>query len=68
MLLANNDPELSPWLWGITGEIPHRAGDFLTSLVEVVFRADWENYEILRPALLKLKEKYPEYHWPAKKT
>ena len=65
MLIANNDPELSPWLFGITAHKPHRPGGFLESLAEVAFMADWENYAILRPALLAFKAKYPQYRWPA---
>ena len=65
MLIANNDPDLAPWLFGVVREKPHQAGGFLTALAEVAFLADLENYWILRPALLQLKEKYPKYRWPA---
>ena len=63
MMLANNDPVLSPWLFGIVNEQPFKAGRFLRNLAGTAFAADWENYEILRPALFAIKAKYPEYKW-----
>jgi hypothetical protein len=34
-------------------------GDFLRMFLESVLRADAQNYEILRPALLQIMAKYP---------
>ena len=61
MLCANNDEELSPWLFGIIKGQPTKAGGFLTAVAEAAFRGDMFNYQILRPALLELKKKYPNY-------
>lgn len=62
---AHTDDELYGWLNALIGGNPARniapAGDFLKTLAETAFRADMFNYEILRPALLSLKAKYPEY-------
>jgi hypothetical protein len=37
------------------------AGDFLKSIAWAGLRADGDNYPVLRPALLFMKSKYPEY-------
>ncbi len=63
MRTATNDSVLSAWLWGITHHKPTQPGGFLRDLAIVAFKADRENYEILRPALIAIMEKYPEYHW-----
>ncbi len=59
-MILQDDLELIDWVLGITSE---RAspGDFLRAVAEAATRADWENYPILRPALLELKKKYPYY-------
>jgi hypothetical protein len=62
---AHTDDELNGWLLMILNGDRERgiapAGDFLKSLAQAALRADMFNYEILRPALLQLKSKYPEY-------
>ena len=63
MMLANNDPVLAPWLFGIVNEQPTKAGSFLRNLAATAFAADWSNYEILRPTLLTIRTKYPDYYW-----
>lgn len=63
MRTATNDSILSPWLWGITHHKPVRPGGFLAGLAEIAFNADPDNYDILRPALLAMRKKYPKYHW-----
>jgi hypothetical protein len=60
-MLAENDPVLREWIWGIQNGKPTRAGGFLRSVAFTALRADEENYSILRPALLKIREKYPKY-------
>lgn len=57
---AQEDSELFDWLTGVCHPTMG-AGDFLRHLAEASLRADWENYPILRPALLKIAAKYPEY-------
>ena len=54
MFLADNDPELEPWLINL-GKMG--AGSFLQSIRDAAVRADVENYALLRPVLLQLKAK-----------
>jgi len=54
-------PELPLWICGIVNGLPHQSGDFLTKVAEAACHADDENYIVLRPALLRLQEKYPKY-------
>ncbi|HXM32267.1 MAG TPA: hypothetical protein VN921_01345 [Chthoniobacterales bacterium] len=61
MIIAHEDTELLDWLLGIANNKPVRPGDFLRSLAEVALRADHENYPLMRPFLLEMKKKYPEY-------
>lgn len=58
-MTAQQDPELRNWLINIENM---RAGDFLRTLALAAQMADYANYAILRPALLELKDKYPEYN------
>lgn len=60
-MIAQEDSELRDWLWGITNRKPSAPGDFLKSLADAALRADWENYPLMRPMLLQIKAKYPEY-------
>ncbi len=62
MRIGSNDSVLSAWLWGILHHRP-KPGGFLEQLAATAFNADVENYEILRPALIIMKEKYPKYNW-----
>jgi len=49
------DPELRSWLeWGAV-----YGPSFIRPLAEAVATADLQTYEILRPALLELKTRYP---------
>lgn len=54
---ACNDPMLLNWLFNAA----NFAGDFLKDISNGALRADWNNYPLLRPFLLYLKEKYPLY-------
>ena len=45
--------------WAV--EAASRAGGFLSKFATAAVVADSENYFIIRPALLLLMEKYPEY-------
>jgi hypothetical protein len=60
-MVAHTDRELLPWLLGIANGKPTRSGDFLRCLAEAALRADVANYPIVRPALLQIREKYPDY-------
>lgn len=60
-MIVQTDPALISWVLGISNGKPTRSGDFLRALADAALRADALNYAILRPALLELKEKYPQY-------
>ncbi len=63
-MIASDDPELFNWLRNAAA-VPHSR--FLRPLAEAGLRADSFNYPILRPALLVMKAKYPEYEeWPTR--
>lgn len=62
--IAQTDRELLPWLLGIQGGRPQPAGDFLRYLAEAALRADFANYASLRPALIEIRTRHPEYHDP----
>lgn len=63
-LVAQQDKEeVFRWLLGVQHNQPTRPGDFLKAIGEAALRADAKNYPLLRPAILKLKEKYPKYRW-----
>ncbi len=64
-MTAQGDKELFPWLMGIIDGVPSEPGGFLEDLASAALRADWDNYRLLRPALLELMNKYPKYHQPA---
>lgn len=62
MLIAQiDDEDLFQWLLNAHAH----AGDFLKALAEAGLRADMYNYPVLRPVLLEMKLKYPQYlNWP----
>lgn len=62
-MIAQEDEELLNWLLGIMHERPNRSGGFLRSLADTAMRADAQNYPILRPALLEIQKKYPQYNY-----
>ena len=52
------DAELIEWVLNMERR---GAGGFLITLGEAALRADHENYPLMRPLLLRLKKKYPQY-------
>ena len=66
-LIAAEDVELWDWLYGALAGRPVRAGDFLQAIVDAATRADWDNYPLLRPVLLQLRDKYPKYSFSARR-
>jgi hypothetical protein len=54
------DPELFTWLRNAMDR-GGAGGSFLKSFAEAAFRADDDNYRLLRPIVLVLKGKYPKY-------
>jgi hypothetical protein len=59
-MIIQDDPDVLDWANGVSN-VTSGAGDFLRAVAYAALRADWENYPILRPALLQLVEKYPAY-------
>jgi hypothetical protein len=57
-LTVQSDPEILIWCLGVHNG---NASDFLKSVADAAMRADWNNYPVLRPALLHFREKYPKY-------
>lgn len=58
MLIAqNDDPELLEWL----AKADREGGGFLSALASAALVADFENYPILRPVLIEMRNKYPQY-------
>jgi hypothetical protein len=60
-MILQNDNELMGWIYGILHHEPNRSGDFLRHLAEAAVRADVESYSALRPALLIISNRFPEY-------
>lgn len=61
-MIGNDDPELSTWLMTAAGHTARPSGGgFVRTIAEAGLKADRDNYRILRPALLQLKAKYPQY-------
>jgi hypothetical protein len=58
MLVAqNDDPELLEWL----AKANQSGGGFVSALSRAALVADDENYIILRPVLMQIRRKYPQY-------
>jgi hypothetical protein len=58
MLIAqNDDPEILEWL----NNASLKAASFLSSLAFAALLADWENYPIIRPVVIAMRDKYPQY-------
>jgi hypothetical protein len=58
MILHGVDPELDTWVDNL---VRMGAGSFLQAVHSVAVTADSDNYAMLRPVLLQLREKYPQY-------
>jgi hypothetical protein len=55
------DPDLAEWLLGVHLKQPRWAGRFLTSVASAARHADAIEYAIIRPLLLELKQRHPQY-------
>jgi hypothetical protein len=53
-----DDPAIFQWL---TNAHQH-GGGFVSSLASAALRADRDNYQLIRPLVLRMQEKYPEYN------
>jgi hypothetical protein len=57
----HTDIELREWVFGILHGEPNQSGQFLHHIAEAAVRADPESYAAVRPALVILKIRFPEY-------
>lgn len=62
-VLQEDLEEIRRWIHGINSGEPKPAGDFLLTFASAVCRADATNYPLLRPAILALKSKFPDYRF-----
>jgi hypothetical protein len=62
---AQHDNELAGWLLGVAHGDPVPSGSFLHFLAHAALTADPENYHVMRPLLMFMKNKYPKYGSPA---
>jgi hypothetical protein len=58
VLILQTDPELAEWVLNLDRL---HAGGFLSAIGIAAQRADFQNYPLMRPLLISLKRKYPEY-------
>lgn len=57
MIAQEDDPELLEWL----AKANQDGGGFVSSLARAGLVADFQNYPILRPVLIEMRKKYPQY-------
>lgn len=57
MIMQMDDPLFFDWAINAS----RRGGAFLSHLAAAALRADAENYTLLRPVLLEMRKKYPQY-------
>lgn len=58
MLILQSDPEIYVWVMNLERM---RAGSFLRAIGLAAQHADIYNYALMRPLLLNLMNKYPDY-------
>jgi hypothetical protein len=59
-ILQDDALDLQNWVFGALHPNA-QAGSFVRAFAEACARADAENYAVLRPALLAIAKKYPDY-------
>jgi hypothetical protein len=57
LVAQHDDPELLEWL----GNAQARAGGFVSNLAYAGLVADHDNYPLIRPLLVQMRQKYPQY-------
>lgn len=57
LMAQNDDPELLEWL----AKAAQDGGGFVRSIATAGLVADHDNYPLLRPVLLQMREKYRKY-------
>jgi len=58
-MIIQHYPDELDYVNAILAPAGPKAGSFLSAFCQACAAADWENYELLRPILAKLIEKYP---------
>lgn len=61
MVAQQDEEEIQRWIYGVENGAPMPAGDFLRTIVAAALRADYENYPLMRPLIVALKQKFPKY-------
>jgi hypothetical protein len=61
--LDEDTEEIRRWIHGVNQHEPSRPGDFLLAFAAAVCRADAGNYPLLRPAIVALMVKFPQYRF-----
>lgn len=57
LIAQNDDPELLEWL----ANADRFGGGFVRSIAQAALVADHENYPLIRPLLIVMRKKYPQY-------
>lgn len=57
LIATNDDPELLEWL----AKAEKDGGGFVKAIASAGLRADFENYPLIRPLLITMREKYSKY-------
>jgi hypothetical protein len=57
LIAQNDDPELLEWL----SKAHTEGGHFVRGVAMAALFADHENYPLIRPMILELRKKYPQY-------
>ncbi len=60
---VHDNEEIRRWIHGINQHEPTRPGDFLLAFAAAVCRADNTNYPVLRPCIVALMRKFPNYRF-----
>ena len=58
-MILQNDPELLAYVNAKTHRLAPKVGGFLEVLFQACYRADRNNYPLIRPALIAFFSKYP---------
>lgn len=57
LIAQTDDPELLEWL----AKAVHDGGGFVSSAARAALVADHDNYPLIRPLIIQLRQKYPRY-------
>jgi hypothetical protein len=57
LIAGCDDPELLEWL----AKANFQGGGFVSSVARAALVADFTNYPLIRPLVIELRKKYPQY-------